>query len=255
MKHSESVANIAAALCKFQASVTNPKKESINPHFKSKYADLDAIINAIRPTLKECGLAFIQNPVTDQNGNIGVYTMILHESGEFIEFDPVYIPVGKATPHQVGAAMTYARRYSLGAALGIATDEDDDGNSVDPKQPKQQEKQERQQRPQQQQRPQALATPQQLKKFFAMGRSEKGLTDEQLKKLVKYQTGKESSRELTKQEVSDLIRLMSEMTGPELIQLISEKAIESAVEDMPEVEVIDPNAPITDEEIEEAMNQ
>lgn len=129
MKTSESIANIAAALVGFQSEVANPEKKGINPHFKSKYAELDDIINTIRPTLEKHGLAFIQNPV-QADGQVGVYTVLIHKSGEYIQFDPVMIPLQKATPHQVGAALTYAKRYSLGAALGLATEEDTDGNEI-----------------------------------------------------------------------------------------------------------------------------
>jgi len=244
MKITDSIANISMALSKFQAAVTNPKKESVNPHFKSKYADLDSIINAIRPALNECDLAFIQNPVKDENG-IGVYTILLHKSGEYIQFDPVYIPIKAETPHQVGAALTYARRYSLGAALGIATDEDDDGNSIQQRQSKQQDKQSMNSNhsgSKQPQRPQKLATEKQRRKIFAMGLDEKGLTEDQLKKLVRYQTGKENTKELTMQEASELIELMSQMNGAELVLLIGEKAV-SATDDE-----------FSPEEIEEAMH-
>jgi hypothetical protein len=130
MKTSESIANIAAALVQFQSRVRNPEKKGVNPHFRSKYAELDDIINTIRPTLEEFGLAFLQNPIYDESGKVGVYTLLLHKSGEYIQFDPVLIPLQKSTPHQVGAALTYAKRYSLGAALGIATEEDKDGNDA-----------------------------------------------------------------------------------------------------------------------------
>jgi len=154
------------------------------------------------------------------------------------------------TIHNIRAhAITRAKNRAILDLVGFGEVSAEEINEREYIQPQQQTQQ------QQSQHLQGLATPAQLKKFFAMGRSEKGLTDEQLKKLVKYQTGKESSRELTKQEVSDLIQLMSEMSGSELVQLIGEKALESAVEDLSEVEVIDPNAPITDEEIKEAMNQ
>lgn len=129
MKTSESIANISAALVQFQSEVKNPEKKGVNPHFKSKYAELDEIINTIRPTLEKHGLAFIQNPV-QSDGQVGVYTVLIHKSGEFIQFDPVMIPLQKATPHQVGSALTYAKRYSLSSALGIATEEDKDGNDV-----------------------------------------------------------------------------------------------------------------------------
>src|SRR5690606_23919551 len=131
MKTSESIANIAVALIGFQSEVANPEKKGINPHFKSKYAELDDIINTIRPTLEKHGLAFVQSPV-NENGQVGIRTLLLHKSGEYIQFAPVMIPLQKATPHQVGAALTYAKRYSLGAALGLATEEDKDANDVAP---------------------------------------------------------------------------------------------------------------------------
>jgi len=180
------------------------------------------------------------------------YTLLDGETGEKLEF----MGVGEGMDSgdkAVYKAQTGALKYALMKTFLIPTgddpERDNDDEDTEPTQPARAENIIKQSR----QRPQALATSAQLKKFFAMGRSEKRLTDEQLKKLVKHITGKESSRTLTKQEASGLIELMSEMSGPELLQLIGEKALESAVEDIPEVEVIDPNAPITDEEIKEAL--
>jgi hypothetical protein len=136
MKFSDSIKNIAIALAQFQGEVTAAPKDAMNPHFKKKYATLDAMITAIRPALAKCGLSFIQNNIEDEAGRIGVYTMIFHESGENITFDPVYIPLEKKTAQGIGLALTYSRRYSLGTALGIATDEDDDGNSIEPERKK-----------------------------------------------------------------------------------------------------------------------
>jgi hypothetical protein len=152
------------------------------------------------------------------------------------------------TIHNIRAhAITRAKNRAILDLVGFGEVSAEEINEREYIQPQQQTQQ-------QPQRLQGLATQAQRKKIFAMGRNEKKLTDEQIKKLVKYQTGKESTQELTKQEASELIELMEQMSGPELVQLIGEQAIESAVEDLPEVEVVDPNAPITDEEIEEAMN-
>lgn len=230
MQMSQSIANVAAALCKFQGIVTNPKKDAVNPHFKSKYADLDEIITTIRPALEKCDLAFIQNPVTDEKGNVGVYTLLLHKSGEYIQFDPVFIPLGKTNAHQVGSAMTYARRYSLGAALGIATDDDDDassgqfpngnGTKSQTQQPPQRQAKQQTQRPvnQQQQEPKkpiGLATQNQLKRMFAQAK-QKHLQDQEIKKIVKFFTKKESSKELTSKEASDLIEFFQNNTEDEI---------------------------------------
>lgn len=127
MKRSESIKNIAAALCKFQENVKNPKNTANNPYFKSKYAPLDEVINTIKPLLAENGLSYIQTPGGDGE-HITVTTMLMHSSGEWIESDPLVLKADKATAQGAGSAITYARRYSLCAVLGITSEDDDDGN-------------------------------------------------------------------------------------------------------------------------------
>jgi len=139
MKRSESIANIAAALCKFQAECPAPKKTAENPHFKSKYSPLEEIISTIKPHLSKNGLSFFQSTTTEGD-NICVTTLVLHSSGEYIESEPLKLPMGKITAQGAGSAVTYARRYSLCAALGIAAEEDDDGNAAT-EQPKASDKQ------------------------------------------------------------------------------------------------------------------
>jgi len=139
MKRSESIANIASALCKFQAECPAPKKIAENPHFKSKYSPLEEIISTIRPHLAKNGLSFFQSTTTEAE-NICVTTLILHSSGEYIESEPLKLPMGKVTAQGAGSAVTYARRYSLCAALGIAAEDDDDGNAAT-EQPKASDKQ------------------------------------------------------------------------------------------------------------------
>lgn len=127
MNRSESIENIAKALVAFQGNVTNPKKTADNPFFQSKYAPLEEIINTIRPVLAKHGLSVIQLP-SKTNGEIEVTTMILHESGEWIQSEPLKLKVEKDTPQGAGSAITYARRYSLSAMLGIESEGDDDAN-------------------------------------------------------------------------------------------------------------------------------
>jgi ERF superfamily len=129
MRTSESIQNIASALCQFQAECPAPKKTAENPHFRSKYSPLEEIISTIKPHLAKNGLSFFQSTTTEGE-NICVTTLILHTSGEFIETDPLKLPMGKVTAQGAGSAVTYARRYSLCAALGIAAEEDDDGNGA-----------------------------------------------------------------------------------------------------------------------------
>jgi hypothetical protein len=130
MKTSESIANIAKALSAFQKDVKQPEKNGENPHFKSKYVTLDGTVKAIHDCAPNHGLSYTQMPVTTEYG-VGVITLIMHESGEFIQMDPFILPMDKKTAQGAGSATTYARRYSLSAAFGIVSDLDDDGNEAE----------------------------------------------------------------------------------------------------------------------------
>ena len=129
MKRSENIANLAAALAKFQAEVIDPTKDEKNPFFKSKYVPLDGLIAAVRPVLTKHGLSYLQFPSGDGQ-NVTVTTVLLHESGEYIESDPFTLRAAKVDAQGAGSAVTYARRYSLSAILGVAWQEDDDGNAA-----------------------------------------------------------------------------------------------------------------------------
>ncbi|MDF2612822.1 MAG: hypothetical protein K0S71_608 [Clostridia bacterium] len=126
---SESIKNIAEAIVKFQSEAETLKRTSANPFFKSTYTTLEDIVGSIRPILAKHGLSFLQNTNGTMNGDvISVSTMLLHETGEFIEFEPLQIKIS-GNVQQSMATVTYLRRYSLQCALGIVTtDEDDDGN-------------------------------------------------------------------------------------------------------------------------------
>jgi hypothetical protein len=115
-----------AALVAAIGELQNVAKTAANPYFKSKYAPLDAIIEATRPVLAKHGLAVQQNPVFS-DGCAGVQTVIIHKSGHK-ESSLLLLPLKDQSPQGVGSAITYARRYSLAAVLGIASEDDDDGN-------------------------------------------------------------------------------------------------------------------------------
>lgn len=139
MKRSESINEIAKALCKFQAEVKNPSNNATNPMYKSKYSTLDNVINTVKPVLSKYGLSFIQCPSTSEDGlHIGTTTLLMHESGEWIESDPIILPAYKLGRDAVkiydaqaaGIAITYSRRYSLSALLGVSSEDDDDANGI-----------------------------------------------------------------------------------------------------------------------------
>ncbi|EPG1054130.1 TPA_asm: single-stranded DNA-binding protein [Listeria monocytogenes] len=129
MKMSESVIELSVALSKFQEKVEQPAKTANNPFFKSSYVPLENVISAVKKHAPDLGLSYIQIPLTEEN-KVGVKTILMHASGEFVEFDPFMLPLDKNTAQGAGSALTYARRYTLSAAFGIASDEDDDGNSA-----------------------------------------------------------------------------------------------------------------------------
>jgi hypothetical protein len=139
MNRSESIKEIAVALCKFQAEVKNPSNNATNPMYKSKYSTLDNVINTVKPILSKFGLSYIQSPSTSEDGlHMGTITLLMHESGEWIESDPVVLPAYKLGKDGVkiydaqaaGIAITYGRRYSLSSLLGVSSEDDDDANGI-----------------------------------------------------------------------------------------------------------------------------
>ena len=121
-------AKIATALVKAQKEFGPALKSSSNPHFRSKYADLAACVEAVIEGLNNNGIALTQRVSPCENGVI-VETVFIHESGEVINCGQLHVPATKQDAQGYGSALTYARRYSLMAACGIAP-EDDDGNAA-----------------------------------------------------------------------------------------------------------------------------
>lgn len=119
---------IAAALVKAQKAFGPALKSSTNPHFKSRYADLAACVEAVMDGLNDNGIALIQR-CSESDSGVVVETVFVHESGETLDCGKLHVPAVKHDPQGYGSALTYARRYSLMAACGIAP-EDDDGNAA-----------------------------------------------------------------------------------------------------------------------------
>lgn len=119
---------IATALVKAQKAFGPAIKTSTNPHFKSKYADLSACVEAVIESLNDNGIMLMQQCHESESGVI-VETLFIHESGETFSAGKLHVPAAKQDPQGYGSALTYARRYSLIAACGIAP-EDDDGNAA-----------------------------------------------------------------------------------------------------------------------------
>lgn len=134
MKTSESIKNLAKALNDAQKTIGAVKKGANNPFFKSKYADLTSVIEAVKEPLNANGITILQPhsaTITESNVFHFVETTLLHESGEFItSHTPVLIPEKKTNdPQALGSAISYARRYGLQSLMSIPA-EDDDGEKA-----------------------------------------------------------------------------------------------------------------------------
>lgn len=117
-----------AAMAKAQASYEVAKKTSTNPHFKSKFAPLEEVISATHAGNAANGISVLQPMVSDQFGGMYLMTIVSHESGGCIK---ATVPLGEVGSIQdLGSKVTYMRRYARSALLGIAADEDDDGNAA-----------------------------------------------------------------------------------------------------------------------------
>ena len=128
MQTSETIGAISAALAKAQAEIGKALKDSVNPAFKSKYADLSAVWDAWQAVGPAQGLAVVQMPGACVQGVAELTTILSHSSGEFMRAT-MTLPVSKNDAQGVGSATTYLRRYALAAFVGIAPD-DDDGNTA-----------------------------------------------------------------------------------------------------------------------------
>ena len=122
---SDNINELAGALAKAQAGIRSAVKDSLNPHFKTRYADLASVWEACREQLSSNGIAVVQAPTSSERGFV-LLTTLMHASGQWIDGEYPVRPI-KDDPQALGSALTYARRYSLSSMVGVAPD-DDDGN-------------------------------------------------------------------------------------------------------------------------------
>lgn len=128
MNRSDTIGELAAALAKAQGEIKGALKDQDNPFFKSKYADLGSVVEAIRAPASKNNLAYTQLTEPSDKDEVRVTTLMMHISGEWIS-STLALPVTKSDAQGYGSALTYARRYGLSAAFGVAP-EDDDGNAA-----------------------------------------------------------------------------------------------------------------------------
>ena len=192
-KQSESIGEVAAALCLAQSEFSIVPKDAKNPFFKSTYADLATVVKTVQPVLSKHGLAVVQT-MEPSNTGVCVVTTLLHSSGQFISSCLHMTPV-KNDPQGIGSCITYARRYCLSAILGVVSEDDDDGNAASA--------------PDKHSTPNMIekkkeATPLDLARGIFMSYSELGWKKDDIMAKFKEITGKDDMKNLSKGDVSKL---------------------------------------------------
>lgn len=215
-KMSPTIGNIATSLVKFNGEVETISKDAKNPHFKNTYASLDNIVEEIRPLLFKHGITVMQIPSGDGE-TVSMKTMLLHESGEWMESEPLCMKPVKNDPQGVGSCITYARRYSLCSMLNLSTGDDDDGNdashpqkgaqSASSKQPSKTAQTESQTQNGQSGQPASLISEAQIKYAHKL-KHDKGISDDDFKRIVS-EHGAESIKDLSKSAASQFINLLT----------------------------------------------
>lgn len=216
MQTSESIAGIAKALAAFQSEVKQPEKSADNPFFKSKYVPLESVVEAINTYGPKHGLSFTQWPHVNEQGRVGVSTLLMHASGEWIQYDPVFMKAEKETAQAAGSVVSYLRRYALSAIFGITSDEDDDGNVATHSQKAPQKAPQRPKTPPKQ--PSNGITPEQMKALGEAVKKVSGLSGIEAPRV--YENAAESagvkgkqSKQLTKDEADKVIQFLGEFSG------------------------------------------
>jgi hypothetical protein len=219
---SESIKNLAISLVQFNSEVSKVSKNAENPFFKNNYATLDNIIDEVRPILTKHGLSILQIPGGDGQ-NVVMKTMLMHESGEWIESDPLIMKPVKNDPQGVGSCVTYARRYSLAAFLSLNTGEDDDGNGSSQQNTSQPSAQGYRQQEQTATRPPASQSAPQDGPILISDKqvgyahklkADKNISDDEFKRIIaEHSEGNTSIRELTKVQATKFINALNNYGG------------------------------------------
>ena len=224
VSQSATIGQLAAALAKAQRGIQAAKKDSLNPHFRSKYADLASCWDACREQLTSNGISVVQ-PIHNEGPYAFLKTVLMHESGEWIASGSYPLKPVKDDPQGLGSAITYARRYSLCAMVGVAPD-DDDGEaatgriaakqSSPQKYPEPQKSQEPQQASQYQPRPQFQPTGNswspsqaQIKRLFAL-KHKAGWHEQELKQYISAEYGVNSTAGLSREQYDKLCNLLDQ---------------------------------------------
>ena len=201
---SETIGKLAAALAQAQAELPAALKNAENPHLRNRYADLAAVYEATRQVLPRHELAVIQTAIPTDGTRAAIRTTLAHSSGEWIAGE-LCMPLDRqGGPQGMGSALTYARRYSLAALVGVVSEDDDDGNAAQGRKSKQEIQQVRAEAKANNSNP---ATDPQRRKMYAIMGKRYGDNREAIIKVMSdfFKREIKSSNELTTAEVAKLI--------------------------------------------------
>jgi ERF superfamily len=199
VRRSASIGQIAEALAKASLEFEEVAKDTQNPFYKSRYADLAALIRATRPFLGKHSLVVTQFPLMAGN-RAGATTLIIHKSGEWMESD-LTLPIAKADAQGSGSAITYARRYAYQGILNVAGEDDDDGNAASGKKPEKVSEAEDAWST----KAGGKAAPNLVSAFEAMFKTS-GKTREQLATILRTRYSAGSPSDLTRDELGELVK-------------------------------------------------
>ena len=205
---SAEIGEIAAALSVAQAEINPAEKNATNPHLKNKYANISAIYDAVRDVLPKHGLCVVQTMLPTDGTRAHVRTTLAHKSGQWFASECV-MPLDRQGGAQgMGSAITYARRYSLSAILGVVADEDDDGNGAQGRNSRAQAEKDRGQAKANNHSPMSKAQSDALMAYLTLKHGDnREAYLEELSEFFGRKIG--SSRELTKADVSDFLDAIS----------------------------------------------
>lgn len=207
MRKSETIGSLAKALSAAQADMGPARKGAKNPFFKSTYADLSSVTDAIREPLASHGIAYVQTIEPGEEGFVNIHTSLIHESGEWIESVLPIRPV-KSDPQGIGSAISYGKRYGLQAIVCLPSSDDDAEGAMG--RPKPQGPKTAPPRPQNV----AMVSEPQLKKLHTVA-GKLGLEKEDLLKGCAHYAGRvvQSTKDLTKAEAVKIIDAMEKRQG------------------------------------------
>lgn len=230
MRTSENINELAKALSQAQGKIENATKDTSNPFFNSKYADLAGVINVAKAALSENNLSVVQVSKFEDERWILV-TRLTHSSGQWIEgYHPILSD--KQNAQGFGSGMTYARRYALAAILGIAQEDDDGNGATDPNKKETKKLDQKKVEPKKEAIDlKALITATSMKQLVQYA-SDKKVKNEQMVELLSLMFGKKSSKEINNGEFSEIMQLLRSKSLDEINLFIVEKKTEKEMNDV-----------------------